>query len=72
MRKHLLACALALGGAFAFNASAAQLVLLNGDAGTGLGLDISRRIVVDRHAGDISFESAPGSTTARIRLPTKR
>jgi signal transduction histidine kinase len=40
--------------------------------GTGLGLDISRRIVVDRHAGDISFESAPGSTTARIRLPTKR
>ena len=39
MRKHLLACALALGSAFAFNASAAQLVLLNGDAGTGLGLD---------------------------------
>jgi len=39
MRKHLLACALAIGSAFAFNASAAQLVLLNGDAGTGLGLD---------------------------------
>ena len=39
MRKHLLACALAFGSAFAFNASAAQLVLLNGDTGTGLGLD---------------------------------
>jgi signal transduction histidine kinase len=37
--------------------------------GTGLGLDISRRIVVDRHGGDISFESAPGATTATIRLP---
>lgn len=40
--------------------------------GTGLGLDISRRIVVDRHGGDISFESVPGSTTARVRLPIKR
>lgn len=40
MKKRLLACALALSGAFAFaNADAAQLVLLNGDAGTGLGLD---------------------------------
>jgi hypothetical protein len=40
MRKHLLACALAMSGAFAFaNADAAQLVLLNGDAGTGTGLD---------------------------------
>ena len=37
--------------------------------GTGLGLDISRRIVVDRHGGDISFESRPGATTARVRLP---
>jgi signal transduction histidine kinase len=40
--------------------------------GTGLGLDISRRIVVDRHGGDIGFESAPGSTTARVRLPISR
>ncbi|MDI9238289.1 serine protease [Lysobacter sp. LF1] len=40
MRKQLLASALALAGAFAFaHADAAQLVLLNGDAGTGLGLD---------------------------------
>jgi signal transduction histidine kinase len=40
--------------------------------GTGLGLDISRRIVVDRHHGDISFDTAPGSTTARVRLPISR
>jgi signal transduction histidine kinase len=37
--------------------------------GTGLGLDISRRIVIDRHGGGISFESQPGATTARVRLP---
>ena len=37
--------------------------------GTGLGLDISRRIVVDRHHGDITFDSRPGSTTASVRLP---
>ena len=37
--------------------------------GTGLGLDISRRIVVDRHGGDITFVSEPGATTARVRLP---
>ena len=37
--------------------------------GTGLGLDISRRIVIDRHGGDISFQSQPGATTAQVRLP---
>jgi signal transduction histidine kinase len=37
--------------------------------GTGLGLDISRRIVVDRHGGDIAFTSEPGNTVATIRLP---
>lgn len=40
--------------------------------GTGLGLDITRRIVVDRHGGEIAFESAPGSTVARVRLPLTR
>jgi signal transduction histidine kinase len=39
--------------------------------GTGLGLDISRRIVEDRHGGEIGFDSAPGSTTARVRLPLR-
>ncbi len=40
--------------------------------GTGLGLDISRRIVVDRHAGEIDFESSPNGTTARVRIPVDR
>ncbi|MFD0738713.1 PA domain-containing protein [Lysobacter koreensis] len=40
MSKLTLACALALSSAFALtDANAAQLVLLNGDAGTGTGLD---------------------------------
>jgi signal transduction histidine kinase len=37
--------------------------------GTGLGLDISRRIVVERHRGEISFDSVPGQTIAHVRLP---
>jgi signal transduction histidine kinase len=36
--------------------------------GTGLGLDISRRIVVDRHHGAISIDAAPGETVLRVRL----
>ena len=38
-------------------------------AGTGLGLDISRRIVEERHKGIISIESQPGRTVLRVRLP---
>ena len=30
--------------------------------GTGLGLDISRRIIVDRHSGEITIDSVPGRT----------
>ncbi len=37
--------------------------------GTGLGLDVSRRIVVDRHRGDISLDTSPAGTTYRVRLP---
>jgi signal transduction histidine kinase len=38
--------------------------------GTGLGLDIARRIVVDRHGGTIDIDSRPGAgTVLRVRLP---
>jgi signal transduction histidine kinase len=37
--------------------------------GTGLGLDISWRIVVKKHHGDLSLESSPGDTWFRVRLP---
>lgn len=39
--------------------------------GTGLGLDIARRIVVQRHKGDIRFFSKPGNTCFQVRLPIK-
>ncbi|MFD6399992.1 ATP-binding protein [Nocardia sp. NPDC060249] len=37
--------------------------------GTGLGLDISFRIVVNKHNGDIRVESEPGNTRFVVRLP---
>ncbi len=37
--------------------------------GTGLGLDISWRIVVKKHHGDMKLISAPGDTRFQIRLP---
>ena len=37
--------------------------------GTGLGLDIARRIVVDQHGGQICLSSAPGDTRFTVRLP---
>ncbi|MFJ3804319.1 ATP-binding protein [Streptomyces sp. NPDC090088] len=37
--------------------------------GTGLGLDISYRIVVNKHHGDIRVESRPGETWFRVCLP---
>ena len=37
--------------------------------GTGLGLDISYRIVVQRHRGDLRVVSEPGNTRFRVFLP---
>ncbi len=37
--------------------------------GSGLGLDISYRIVVVRHGGDLSVESEPGDTRFIVKLP---
>jgi signal transduction histidine kinase len=37
--------------------------------GTGLGLDVSWRIVVNRHGGDIRVTSTPGDTRFRVLLP---
>lgn len=39
--------------------------------GTGLGLDIARRIVTQKHKGDMHFDSQPGYTCFRICLPIK-
>jgi signal transduction histidine kinase len=40
--------------------------------GTGLGLDIARRIVVERHHGQITIDSRPGETILRVQLPHRR
>jgi len=37
--------------------------------GTGLGLDIVRRIVVRRHEGNVSLRSTPGDTVFTVILP---
>jgi len=37
--------------------------------GTGLGLDISWRIIVSRHHGDLKVQSVPGDTRFRVWLP---
>ena len=39
--------------------------------GTGLGLDVSCRIVVERHGGEIGIDSAPGRTVLRVTLPRR-
>ena len=40
--------------------------------GTGLGLDISWRIVVSKHHGDLRVESVPGDTRFQVRLPIQK
>ena len=37
--------------------------------GTGLGLDIARRIVVERHGGTIEIDRVDDETVLRVRLP---
>jgi signal transduction histidine kinase len=37
--------------------------------GTGLGLDISWRIIVNKHHGDLRLQSVPGDTRFQVRLP---
>jgi signal transduction histidine kinase len=37
--------------------------------GTGLGLDVSYRVIVSRHHGDVQVESEPGDTRFRVFLP---
>jgi signal transduction histidine kinase len=37
--------------------------------GTGLGLDVSYRVIVTRHHGDLAVDSQPGDTRFRVRLP---
>ena len=40
--------------------------------GTGLGLDVVRRIVTARHGGDIRVDSKPGDTRFVVHLPLQR
>jgi signal transduction histidine kinase len=40
--------------------------------GTGLGLEIARRIVVEQHGGQIDVQSEPGNTRFIVRLPVVR
>ncbi len=37
--------------------------------GTGLGLNISHNIVVQKHLGEIAARSRPGATCFEVRLP---
>ena len=37
--------------------------------GTGLGLDISYRVITQRHGGDLKVISEPGNTRFQVRLP---
>ena len=39
--------------------------------GTGLGLDIARRIVEERHGGRLTIDTSPAGTTMRVALPAE-
>ena len=38
---------------------------------TGLGLDIARRIIAERHGGTIGIDSRPGHTVLRVQIPVR-
>jgi signal transduction histidine kinase len=40
--------------------------------GTGLGLDIAQRIIVERHNGSITITSTPGKTTLQVQIPVRQ
>lgn len=40
--------------------------------GTGMGLELAKRIVVDRHDGSLTVDSEPGRTTFHVSLPFKQ
>ncbi|MEU4396472.1 ATP-binding protein [Kribbella sp. NPDC023855] len=40
--------------------------------GTGLGLDIAQRIIVERHNGSITITSTPGETTLHVEIPIRQ
>jgi signal transduction histidine kinase len=40
--------------------------------GTGLGLDVARRIVVERHGGTITIDPVPVGARFTVRLPVRR
>ena len=48
---------------------AVPFVTTKGRSGTGLGLVITHRVVVERHHGKIDFSTGPGGTQFNVRLP---